>query len=115
MAVLVACIGEGKGTWTSVFSLASMPDWEAVVLIGNAFAKDKVTLTERMRFIEVDDREPVAAIRERIEKELGPLFGEVGLSLISGNGALHMATLSAVLRSGGGIRLVNYAGAFEEI
>lgn len=115
MAILIACLGEGKGTWQTVFKLAAMPEWEKVLLVGPAFAREHLQLKENMEFLTVDDTQPVPRIAEMIQQKLGAVFGEVGVNLTSGNGNLHMAVLSAVLKSGGGVKLVHYGAGFEEL
>ena len=116
MAVLVACLGEGQGTWSSVFKLALMPEWEKVILVGPAFAKEHLTLKENMSFVELEQdssfEEQVGFLQDR----LGDVcFGEVGVSLYSGSGLLHMIVLSALLKAGCGIKLVHYTDKFIEI
>lgn len=92
-----------------------MPEWEHVIFIGPAFVKENLQLKENMRFVSVDDRLSIPHMTTHIQKALGDLFGEVGVNLYSGNGALHMAVLSAILKAGGGIKLVHYGDTFEEL
>ncbi len=114
MAILIACLGQGQGTWSSVFKLANMPDWEKVIFIGPQFAKDTLQLKENMQFITIEEKD-VKKMTEDILAKIGNLFGEVGVSLYSGSGALHMATLAAVLKAGGGIKLVHYEDGLIEL
>lgn len=114
MAMLLACLGESS-TWSPVLKLASMPEWEKVLFFGPQSVKDAVQLKPHMEFFVVDDKLPVMQLSAVIAQKLGAVFGEVGLSMISGSGALHMALLSAVLKCGGGIRLVNFSEKFEEL
>jgi hypothetical protein len=116
MAVLVACLGEGKETWTSVFKLAAMPEWEKVIFIGPDFAKEHLTLKDNMSFITIDPNIPFEEQVQAIKKNLGDVgFGEVGVSLVSGSGLLHMVVLSALLKSGCGVKLVHYTDKFIEL
>ncbi len=114
MAVLIACLGESS-TWQPVLKLATMPEWEKVLFLGPQSVKDAVQLKPHMEFLVVDDKLPVIQLASLIAQKLGSVFGEVGLSMVSGSGALHMALLSAVLKCGGGIRLVHFSEKFEEL
>jgi len=116
MAVFVACLGEGKGTWTSVFKLAAMPDWEKVIFVGPSFAKEHLTLKENMSFVTIDPNTSFEEQVQTIQKSIGDVcFGEVGVSLFSGSGLLHMVVLSALLKSGCGVKLVHYTDKFIEL
>lgn len=115
MTILIAALGEGKGTWQTVFKLASMKEWEKVIFIGPAFAKESLQLKENMKFITIDETQTIQKIIEQLQKEFGNLFGEVGVNFTSGNGNTHMAILSAILRCGGGVKLVTWTDKFEEI
>ncbi|RLE46347.1 hypothetical protein DRJ22_02200 [Candidatus Woesearchaeota archaeon] len=116
MAVLVACLGSGKGTWSSVFRLASMPDWEKVVFVGPSFVKDFLELKENQSLIVVDEK---LSVRDQIsfvsDKLGGFAFGEVGVSLFSGSGLLHMVVISALLKVGCGVKLVHFDNNFLEL
>lgn len=109
-------MGEGQGTWSAVFKLASMPEWEKVILVGPAFAKEHLTLKENMSFVELDQGSSFEEQVGLLQGGLGDVcFGEVGVSLFSGSGLLHMVVLSALLKSGCGIKLVHYTDKFIEI
>jgi hypothetical protein len=115
MAILIAALGEGKGTWQTVFKLASMSEWEKVIFVGPAFAGENLELKENMKFVAVDEKQPIGTLIAQLQKEFGTIFGEVGVNLTSGSGNLHMAILSAILKSGGGVKLVTWTDKFEEI
>ncbi|MBW3018833.1 hypothetical protein KY329_01440 [Candidatus Woesearchaeota archaeon] len=116
MAVLVACLGEGKGTWVSVFKLASMSDWEKIFFVGPGFAKEHLTLKDNMFFVEINQDLPLEEQVNLVQKSIGDIcFGEVGVSLFSGSGILHMVVLSALLRCGCGVKLVHFTDKFIEL
>lgn len=98
-----------------VLALASKPDWKHIIFVGPANVRQSIQLKDHMRYIEVDEKRSVLDVSQNIQQELGTIFGEVGLNLFSGSGALHMATLSAILKCGGGIRLVHFENELVEL
>lgn len=115
MAVLVACFGEGKQTWSSVLRLADM-DWERVFFVGPPFAEEHVRLKDHMEFISIRSADPFEQQVKQVSDALSAVaFGEVGVSLYSGTGLLHMVVLAALLRSGCGVKLVHYTDRFIEV
>lgn len=92
-----------------------MNEWEKVIFVGPAFAGENLELKENMKFVSVDEKQPIGTIISQLQKEFGTIFGEVGVNLTSGSGNLHMAILSAILKAGGGVKLVTWTDKFEEI
>lgn len=114
MTTLVACLSSGKGTWVPVLELAKCPSFEQVYLICNPWAqqnfKNQQTNTQ---LILIDDQQPllqmIASLQTALKGKI--LDTEVALNLFSGTGKEHMAILSALLKLGLGIRLVQVQNA----
>jgi len=109
MTELVAILTTGKGTWTEVIKLIKAEEWEKIFLITNLFGKEKFKPNDKTELIVINDRKPLQYLVQDImaglkDKLIGP---EVALNLISGTGKEHMALLSALLKLGFGVRLVN--------
>ena len=107
MTSLVACIGEGKGTWAHVSQLIAGQDWEKVFLITNEFGKQNFKPEKSAEITVVNEEAGLQEMIDAIKKTVdGKIFGDVAVNLISGNGKMHMATISALIQSGAGIRFV---------
>ena len=106
MTSRVACLDTGKGIWNQVRKLIHSESWDNVVLVTNSFGKEK--FQESAEFIVVDDPQPVNAIALVIISMLKKRIRdtEVALNLISGLDNVHMALLSALIKLGFGIRMV---------
>ena len=108
MTILIACLLTGKGTWSEVTKLVQNADWEHVYLVTNGFGqqnyvpqkKDKTTL------LVINEDADVQAIIGTLQPAFASLFGEAAVNMSSGSGKVHMALLSALLKSGAGIRFV---------
>lgn len=106
MTVLIATIGEGKGTWGHVAKVIEEP-WEQVYLIMTDYFKDKFTAGKKTSVIIVDENKSISDISLHISKALeGKFFGDCAVNIVSGSGKLHMALLAALLKIGAGIRFV---------
>ncbi|MBI4016872.1 MAG: hypothetical protein HY363_04220 [Candidatus Aenigmarchaeota archaeon] len=108
MTILVACLLTGKGTWAEVTKLTNNADWEKILLVTNDFGQKNYSPSkaDKTKIIAVDDMSNATAIRNFLQPSFDGLFGEVAVNLTSGTGNVHMAVLSALLKSGAGIRLV---------
>src|SRR3989338_9968272 len=115
MASLVACLGQGKGTWSEVRKLIDAESWEKIFLVTNAFGKERFT-DAKAEFVVVDDLQPPSAMTPVIISQLkGKILDtEVALNFSSGNGNVHMALLAALLKLGLGIRLVTLSNNIAE-
>lgn len=104
---LVASLSTGKGTWGHVARLIADNEWDNIFLITNEFGKENFTPAKKSNFVIVDPRKGMEELRDDIKGQLeGHLKGtEVALNLVSGTGKEHMATVSAILKLGLGIRL----------
>jgi hypothetical protein len=109
MGVLIAMISSGKGTWGKVNSLIKIGEWDKIYLICNDFSDKnfKIDVPNLMKLI-INEKRPQKSInilskflRKEIKDEL-----DVALNLDSGNGMEHMILISAILKSGLGLRMV---------
>lgn len=108
MTDLVACLSTGKGTWIHVKDVISGCEWDNIFLITNEFGREKFSSEKKVELIVVDSNKPLLELVDDIKKQLKDKISgtEVALNLVSGTGKEHMAILSAVLKSGFGVRLV---------
>ena len=112
MTSLVTFLGGGKGTWVPVIQLIDSGNWEHVFLIMPQFFADKYQPKSlSVEKIVIDETKSVVVLRDELVKVFdGKIFGDVGFCCISGSGTEHMAAMAAVLKVGGGIRLVEFVG-----
>jgi len=103
---LVALLSTGKGTWGQVAGLIQKGEWEKVIVLGPAFAKEFTVQDESFDFIEFDANKNLVQLKKDLEKKLKGKFDglEVALSIASGNGKEHMALQSALLSLPVGVR-----------
>jgi hypothetical protein len=104
---LIAMLSTGKGSWGHVAKLIETGSWDDVILITNDFGKEKFTLAKG-EMIVINNRMGIQELRDDIIKKLeGKLNDtEVAVNVISGDGKEHMALISALLKSGVGIKLM---------
>jgi hypothetical protein len=117
MTTLVACLSTGKGTWSSLLRLIDAAEWEKIVLVTNAFGKEKFNCNKPFELVVLNfdyDVEQLAAdMKKGIE---GKIVGfEVALNMESGTGKEHMALLSALQKLGLGIRMVTFKDGVKEV
>jgi len=103
---LVALLSTGKGTWGQVSGLMQKGEWEKVIIVGPAFAKEFAVHGTPFDFIEFDPNKSLIQLKKDLEKKLKGKFSglEVALSIASGNGKEHMALQSALLSLPVGVR-----------
>lgn len=108
MTCLIANISSGKGTLAHVDKVIEANEWEKIFLIATKEAKAVFKPSKKAEFIIIDENKHTADIIEDIYNKLkGKIVDtEVALNMISGNGKEHMATLSAILKLGMGVRLM---------
>ena len=107
----VTFLGSDKEGWGQITALVNrLEDCEKVILV-----KDKNTTgfpkTEKCEFVDVDSSADLVKLIDEMSSGMGKLLSkefEVAVSLASGNGKEHMATISALLNLPVGIRLVVY-------
>lgn len=108
MTDLVACLGSGKGTWNYLLKLIESESWENIFLITNPFGAERFSANRPVEFIIIDDRKILPELAEDLKKQLSGKIksSEIALNFVSGEGKVHMATISALLKLGQGIRFV---------
>ncbi len=112
MTHLVVCVSTGKGTWNYINELISSCEWESVFVITNEFGSQKFRCNRDVNIVKVDFEKEIPEIVNGIVKEMDGKVAdtEIALNLVSGTGKEHMAILSAMLRLGLGVRLVDSSG-----
>jgi hypothetical protein len=108
MTSLVACLTSGQGTWTDVLRLVAAHDWDQVFLVATPFARQQLQIRKEIEFIMIDEQMGVSQMSDAIRQRLhGKISGfEVAVNLSSGTGREHMALISAILKNGLALRLV---------
>ena len=103
---LVALLSTGKGTWGQVSGLIQKGEWEKVIVLGPAFAKEFTVHGEPFDFIEFDPNKSLVQLKKELVSKLKGKFNnlEVALSIASGNGKEHIALQSALLSLPVGVR-----------
>ena len=112
MTDLIACLSSGKGTWAQLYRIIEKEEWNNIFLITNDFGKEKYNPKKNEKLIVIDTMKDTDSLVEEIITGLKPLVRstEVAINLSSGTGKEHMALISAVLRLGVGLRLVDLVG-----
>jgi len=110
MAILIACLSTGKGTWSHVARLMEgMKDdkWEKILLLTNSYGKENFKAEGVVELIEVKEGTEINELRDEMKEKLkDKVSGEVGVNFVSGTGREHMALMSALIQLGVGFRLV---------
>jgi len=108
MACLVANLSSGKGTLAHVSRVIDDVEWENIFLIVTKDVKAAFVPNKKVEYIIIDESRHTSDLTDDIISKLrGKILDtEVALNMISGNGKEHMATLSALLKLGLGVRLV---------
>ncbi len=109
MTDLIACLSSGKGTWQDIKTLIEKGDWENIYLVTDDFGVKRFSSDKKVNFVLINSRGAIKDIVEGIRTQLKEkIIGtEVALNLVSGTGKEHMAIISAILKLGLGMRLVN--------
>ena len=117
MPTLVACLSTGKGTWTEVLKLLSVPSWNKVFLITTSFGQEHFTPKPNIQVVVIDPAQEVTVLVEQIKKQLqGKITDfEIALNLASGSGKEHLALLEAGLELGLNFRLVTWQKGRMEV
>ena len=114
MTDLVACLGAGKGTWSSVLRLVKNQDFENIFLVSNQWTKDKLSLDRgNLSFVIVDSNDSAEIIRDKIIAGLKERIKgfEVAVNLESGTGKEHAGLVAALIRLGLAFRVVIAQGS----
>ena len=103
---LVALLSTGKGTWGQVAGLMQKGEWEKIIVVGPAFAKDFQVHDVPFDFIEFDPNKNLIQLKKELSTKLKGKFAglEVAVSIASGSGKEHMALQSALLNLPVGVR-----------
>ncbi len=111
MSTLVALLSSGKGTWAQVNAIIKSHNWNNILLICNEFAFTTFESNKGKKVV-IDEKQVQKSFQKlsKFLKENVKDF-EVALNLSSGSGLEHMIVLSAVLKSGSGVRFVYHDGA----
>jgi hypothetical protein len=118
MTQLIACLSTGKGTWSTLAKLMNNHEWSKIILITNEFGKSNFTPNDKTELIECNLEQDTHKLRDQIFGQLKQKVSgmEVAVNFCSGLGKEHMALLSAVLKLGVGLRVVDFCdGKIEEI
>lgn len=105
MNELIACIGNDSGK-AHVEKLIGSLEWDNVILVRIDDAEIKTE--KKHTTITASPKNTSEQLSEELRRELKKHIkgAQVGVNFFSGSGKLHMATMSALLRLGAGIRLV---------
>ncbi len=105
MVELVACIGEDKGI-LHVKRLIEEEDWTNIILISSG--KMRIDSAKKIHYVDLPEKKTIPQLTEFLRFKIKSLIKgtEVGINIYSGSGKEHMATFSALLKLGVGIRLV---------
>lgn len=108
MTILVACLSTGKGTWGHVSRLIEEESWDKVILITNDYGKENFNKKDNVELISININKGIRELIQEIETIIKEKIKdtEVAVNFISGTGKEHMVLISALLKSGLGIRLV---------
>ncbi len=104
MTTLLAFVGD-LGI-AHVQKLIDTEQWEKVILVSNEKNQNLITCTKPLKYIVINEHEPVHSIINTLTKGLQNEWGEVALNFVSGSGKEHMALLAAVMHAGLAFRLI---------
>jgi uncharacterized protein YycO len=91
-------LGKGTGTWGKVKRICN-EEWDQIVLLGNAWAKDTFKSDLAYKWIVLEDDKDVCQQVSEIMEDLPVDAGEIFVNLTSGSGAEHMALISALINN----------------
>lgn len=97
--VLIAVLGQGKGTWGHVARIIADQEWNSIYLVSNEWGQEKFKPSKECQWIMTNNRMGFELLQKQIEEKL-PEKADVHVSLISGTGKEHMALLAALKNKG---------------
>ena len=108
MTILVACLSTGKGTWGHVNRVIQDGKFEKILLLTNEYGKENFTKDDKTELIPLNFSQGLRELRDEIIKIIKEKIKEpeVAVNIVSGTGKEHTALISALLKSGIGIRFV---------
>ncbi|MBT3720096.1 hypothetical protein HN789_05140 [archaeon] len=115
MTSLIVLLSTGKGTWAKTIKIINSHTWDKIIIVTNEFGKSTFQKKDNMELIVINPDDPIKKIISKIKDSLNIIDTEVALNLSSGSGKEHMALLSAILKSGLGIRLITYETELTEL
>ena len=84
-------------------------EWEHVFVVTTAAIAQDFSCNKPCTFIIVDENQKLPHMRSAVQTQMGHVNGvEIALNLSAGTGKMAMASLSAIMRAGLGLRLVSY-------
>jgi hypothetical protein len=102
MTTLIACLGKEQGTIQHVAEIIKQQEFDKVIII----TEKKPDNFPKAEFLIINPAQFLPQLAEDIKNKLNINDFEVAFNIVSGDGKLHMATLSALIKKGVGIRLV---------
>ena len=117
MSHLITCIGHDKDSWDAVTRIINSQVFDIIYIVTDVFGKNSFLLNNpkavTIAYILVDDNDPIDKLNDDIYNSLKKGFGndklidlEIALNISSGVGRLHAALISAVMKLGYGIRII---------
>ncbi len=108
MKILVACLSTGKGTWGHVNRVVQEGNFDKIILLTNEYGKENFTSNEKTEVIPVNFKQGLKELRDEIKNILQQKIKEpeIAINIVSGTGKEHTALISAVLKSGLGMRFI---------
>lgn len=106
MTDLIACVSDEKGVLAHLQRVIDGEEWSRILLISsNDF---KAEFSRKTEVVKVDLRKTLSELIEQLKGmfRMEIKDTEAAVNLICGSGKEHMAILSALLKSGVGIRFV---------
>lgn len=108
MTTLIALLSSGKGTWSEVNCIITKQKWDKVYLICNSYAFENFDINPnialKLKFDETNPAKSFENLSNFFKKEIKDF--EVAVNITSGSGIEHMTVLSAILKSGLGMRFI---------
>lgn len=107
MTSLIASLGSEKATIAHVAELIKRENWEKIILVSET-KHAEIPQKQNIEYIIINPNNMLSDLAEEIKERLKEKINdiEIALNVVSGSGKIHMATLSALLKLGLGIRLV---------
>ena len=117
MSVLIATIGQDKESWMSVEKIISTKNFSKVFIVTNKYGHENFNPKEisevTIDFLVLDFNNETLKLVDELSNGIKGIFKEekifdldIAINIASGNGKMHTIVISAVLKSGYGIRFV---------
>lgn len=109
MTDLIVCLTNEKGIFEHVKRVVEDMEWNHVYIVTAEKDTSNMKFSKKSTIIPLDMTKTIEQlttfIKERLQGKLTDL--EVGVNMVGGKGKEHTALISAILKLGFGIRLVN--------